>query len=62
VVLCGDPDIVIKLEGSAELEGVEVSMPPHADVHVLEKLATITCPPVNLPYEVDELVYAAAAP
>jgi hypothetical protein len=31
-------------------------------VHVLEKLATITCPPVNLPYEVDELVYAAAAP
>ena len=62
VVLCGDPDIVAKLEGSAELEGVEVSMPPHADVHVLEKLATTTCPPVNLPYEVDELVFAAAAP
>jgi hypothetical protein len=32
------------------------------DVDVLEKLAATTCPPVNLPYEVDELVFAAAAP
>jgi hypothetical protein len=61
-VLCDDPDVVAKLEGSAELEGVEVGIPPHAEVHVLERLAATTCPPVNLPYEVDELVFAAAAP
>jgi hypothetical protein len=38
-VLCDNPDVVAKLEGSAKVEDVEVSIPPHAEVHVLEKLA-----------------------
>jgi hypothetical protein len=56
VALCDDPDV------AAKLEDVEEGIPPHAEVHVLEKLAATTCPPVNLPYEVDEFVFAAAAP
>jgi hypothetical protein len=33
MVLCDDPDVVVVAEG------VEEGIPPHAEVHVLDKLA-----------------------